>query len=65
MYRPPSANAGDGYTKQPNNERPVEDVGKRRHCDPSEDFSRRGLDVPIEFQDLTFVAEPCDNKFFT
>ena len=31
MYHPPSTNAGDGRAKQPKNERPVEDVGERRH----------------------------------
>jgi len=38
VYRPPSADTSDGYTKQPNNERPMEDVGERRHLDPSKEF---------------------------
>ena len=41
MHRPPNAHAGDSHTKKTNNERPVEDVGERRHQDPSEED--RGL----------------------
>ena len=39
MYRPPSTNTDDGCAKQPNNERPMEDISERRHRNPSEEFS--------------------------
>ena len=39
MYRPPCTNTDDGCTKQPNNEGPMEDICKRRHRNPGEEFS--------------------------
>jgi len=38
VYRPPNANTGDGYTKQANDERPMEDVGEWRHQNLREEF---------------------------
>jgi hypothetical protein len=38
VYRPSSANTDYGCTQQPDDERPMEDVGERRHRDPNKDF---------------------------